>query len=80
MAPSLRSGSGGLNLILFLFNTPRDAVTITASPAAGGHHSLTTAADMHKRKQSIVQLALTLTPVTVAVMLHLVSAACQTVQ
>ena len=80
IAPSLRSGSGGLNLMLFLFNTPRDAVTITASPAAGGHQSLATAADMHKPKQSSVQLALLLTLVRLAVMLHMDRAACKTVQ
>ena len=34
MAPSLRSGNGGLNLIVFLFRTPKDAVTTTASPTS----------------------------------------------
>ena len=57
IAPSLRSGSGGLNLMLFLFNTPSDAVTITASPTADGQQSLSRAADMQKPKQNIAQLA-----------------------
>ena len=33
MAPCLRSGSGGLNLMAPFFSTPRGAVTRTASPA-----------------------------------------------
>jgi hypothetical protein len=37
MAPSLRSGSAGLNWMPPLFNTPREAVTITASPAVHVH-------------------------------------------
>ena len=37
MAPSLRSGSAGLNWMPPLFNTPREAVTITASPAVQAH-------------------------------------------
>ena len=37
MAPSLRSGSAGLNWMPPLFNTPREAVTITASPAVQVH-------------------------------------------
>ena len=52
--------------MLFLFNTPSDAVTITASPAADGKQSLGPAADMQKPKQNIAQLALTLTLVRLA--------------
>ncbi|KAA6423933.1 MAG: hypothetical protein FRX49_05892 [Trebouxia sp. A1-2] len=37
MAPSLRSGSAGLNWMPPLFNTPREDVTITASPAVQVH-------------------------------------------
>lgn len=52
--------------MLFLFNTPSDAVTITASPTADGQQSLSRAADMQKPKQNIAQLALTLMLVRLA--------------
>jgi len=50
MAPSLRSGSAGLNWMPPLFNTPREAVTITASPAVQVHmvmHHATTNPGAH---------------------------------